>query len=122
MLHNLMLARAFYGPKTKQNPLANIYDAGDHYLLQLEAVGFEKEEISLQLTGNSLHIEATKDQPLPDGYTLKYGNSGQKQSINRRFRFHDTLDTDNIEATIDNGLLNVKLPKRAAQRIPITVQ
>ena len=53
MLHNLMLARAFYGPKTTHNNAADIYDAGDHYLLQLQAAGFDKEEISLEESGLS---------------------------------------------------------------------
>ena len=56
-----MLARAFYGPKKTIQTATDIYDAGDHYLLQLEAVGFDKENISLQVTGNSLHIEELPD-------------------------------------------------------------
>ena len=117
-----MLARAFYGPKPTQKTAADLYDAGDHYLLQLEAVGFDKEEIALHITGNALHVEAKKERHTPDGYTLRYGNRKQEQSINRHFRFHDNIDTDNIQATIENGLLNVTLPKRAARRIPINVQ
>ena len=122
MLHNLMLARAFYGPKTTHNNAADIYDAGDHYLLQLEAVGFDKEEISLEVTENSISIEANKEVTTPDGYVLKYGKNTTKRTINRRFRFHDALDSEHVQATIENGLLNVKLPKRAAKRIPVTVQ
>ena len=122
MLHNLMLARAFYGPKTTHNNAADIYDAGDHYLLQLEAVGFDKEEISLEITDNSISIEANKEVDTPDGYVLKYGKNTTQRTINRKFRFQDALDSDHVQATIENGLLNVKLPKRAAKRIPVTVQ
>ena len=122
MLHNLMLARAFYGPKTTHDNAADIYDAGDHYLLQLEAVGFDKEEISLEITDNSISIEANKEVDTPDGYVLKYGKNTTQRTINRKFRFQDALDSDHVQATIENGLLNVKLPKRAAKRIPVTVQ
>ena len=122
MLHNLMLARAFYSPKTTQNNAADIYDAGDHYLLQLEAVGFDKEDISLEVTDNSISIEANKEVSTPDGYVLKYGKETKNRTLRRTFRFHESLDSENIKATIENGLLNVTLPKLAARRIPITVQ
>ena len=122
MLHSLMLARAFHAPKTTQNASADIYDAGDHYLLQLEAVGFDKEEISLQVTGNTLFIEAEKENEIPEGYTLRYGNKKQNRKIHRRFRFHESLKTEEIQATMENGLLEVTLPKRSARQIPITVQ
>ncbi|MEC7986622.1 MAG: Hsp20/alpha crystallin family protein [Myxococcota bacterium] len=122
MLHNLMLARSFYGQKTKQNAATDIYDAGDHYLLQLEAVGFDKEDISLEVTSNSISIEGKKESLTPEGYTLKYGNRGSTNTFQRLFRFRETLDTENVQATMENGLLNITLPKRAARRIPITVQ
>ena len=58
MLHSLLLARGPYGLKSGLNNTAtDIYDAGDHYLLQLEAVGFDKEDISLEVTDTSLSID-----------------------------------------------------------------
>ena len=123
MLHSLLLARDFYGPKSVNHDTpTDIYDVGDHYLLQLEAAGFDKDDISLQVSNDSITIDAQKDLAVPEGYTLKRGSSKNKRTINRRFRFRESLDLDNIRATMSNGLLSVTLPKKAARKIPVTVQ
>ena len=123
MLHSLLLARSPYGPKfVNKDTAADIYDVGDHFLILLEAAGFDKDDFSLQVRNNSITIDAEKDIAAPEGYTLKNRSANRTVKINRRFGFRDSINLDEISATMSNGLLRVTLPKKAARTIPVTVQ
>jgi HSP20 family protein len=106
---------------TKPIARANVYDGGNHYLLQVDAVGFTKEDIQLSATSNTLNILAETENEIPEGYSPLYNSHEKEQQIQRSFRFRDAIDTDSVEAHISNGLLTITVPKRAAQKIEITV-
>jgi HSP20 family protein len=106
---------------TQNNARADIYDGGNHYLLQIDAVGFSEENIELSATTNTLKIEAKKESKQPEGYTSLFNNHKKELGIFRSFRFRDSIDTDGIEAHISHGLLNITVPKRSAKKIEIQV-
>ncbi len=108
----------------------DIKDMGEAYLLEAELPGFSKEEIGLSLDGQLLTISAErkceetarKEAPAEEG-------TGEKAEVaspvylrreracgvfSRSFKLGE-IDTENIEATYENGLLSVKLPKKRPQ-------
>ena len=119
MFHSLLFPRIRNNTQTSAK--ADVYDGGNHYLLQMDAVGFEKDDIQLSATTNELKIEANKENAIPEGYTPLYNSHKTEQRILRSFRFRDSIDTENVEAHISNGLLNIKIPKRSARKIDIHV-
>ena len=119
MFHSLRFPRV--RNNTQNNARTDIFDKGNHYLLQIDAVGFSKEDIELSATTNSLQIEANKERSLPEGYTALYNSHKKEQRIHRNFRFRDQIDTDGVEAHITHGLLNIKVPKSSARKIDIQV-
>lgn len=119
MFHSLLFPRV--RNNTQTSAATDIYDVGNHYLLQVDAVGFQKEDIQLSATANALKIEANKENDVPEGYSPLYNSHKAEQRILRSFRFRDAIDTENVEAHMTNGLLHVKIPKRSARKIDIQV-
>ena len=119
MFHSILFPRS--QKRTQHNARTDIYDGGNHYLLQVDAVGFTKDDIQLSATSNSLKIEAETERELPEGYSPLYNSHKKEQRILRSFRFRDTINTDSVEAHITNGLLNIKIPKHSARKIDIQV-
>ena len=119
MFHSLLFPRARTYVQSKSQ--TDVYDVGDHYLLQINAVGFTKEDLDIRATHNSITIEGNKERVLPKGYTSISRNQSKKSHLMRSFRFRETLETEAIEAHIENGLLNIKIPKKLAQKIDIQV-
>ena len=124
MLQSLLFARTFppdYRPTQNHTPATDIYDSGDHYLLQIDAVGFSSSDIDIEATHNALSIKGKTQSALPEGYRPIRGEfSGEKQ-FQRRFRFRDQIDTDLVEASVQNGLLEIKVPKKSARKIEVQV-
>ena len=119
MFHSLLFPRA--RAYVQSNSQTDVYDVGDHYLLQVNAVGFLKEDLDISATHNSITIEGNTERVLPKGYTSISPNQRTKNHLQRSFRFRETLETEAIEAQMENGLLNIKIPKKSAQKIDIQV-
>ena len=119
MFHSLLFPRA--RAHVQPNALTDVYDSGDHYLLQINAVGFSKEDIEIGATHNTISIEGKKEHVVPEGYVPLFKNQNKDIRIQRKFRFREPLETDAIEAHIEHGLLNIKIPKKTAQKIAIKV-
>ena len=119
MFHSLLFPRA--RAHVQANALTDVYDSGDHYLLQVNAVGFSKEDIDISATHNTISIEGSKERVVPEGYAPLNKNQSKDIRIQRSFRFREALDTESIEAHIAHGLLNIKIPKKSAQKIAIQV-
>ena len=119
MIHTLLYP--FHKKSKQQDARSNIFDAGKHYTLQVDAVGFKSDDILLSATQNTIKINAKSNRIIPEGYTLWNRQPQSHTEINRHFRFAEDIDSEGITATITNGLLSVRIPKKEAQKINITV-
>ena len=92
----------------------DVIDKGDHYLLQAELPGFKKEEINIDLDNDTLRITANHREDIKE----------EKDSYIRQERHYNTysrsfnvtgISKDNISASYNNGVLELKLPKDNAE-------
>ncbi len=93
----------------------DIADNGDSYLLGADLPGFRKEDIHLDLQGDTLTISARRDderEERKDQYIRCERCSGSYQ---RSFDMSG-VDTDGIHAKYENGVLRLTLPKKAESK------
>ena len=88
----------------------DIADKGDHYLLEAEMPGFDKENIHIDIDGNYLTIHAQQDvrKEKKDRKFIRQERS--YNSISRSFNISD-VDTEQIKAKYKNGVLELTMPK-----------
>ena len=89
----------------------DITDEGDHYLLQSDLPGFDKKDISLQLNGNMLTIQAERQSSTEENDKKVIRMERSYGTYTRQFNVSQ-IDTDNIKASYDNGVLSLTLPKK----------
>ena len=100
----------------------DIYSEEDSVILLVAMPGVDENEIDISLDKKVLTINGYVAPDEPDGYDLTYSeyNVGDFQ---RSFTLPDEIDTDNIEATVDKGVLKITLSKAPeAQARKITVK
>ena len=94
----------------------DVLDEGDHYELEADLPGFNKEDIKLELQGDNLVISAQRhsnaEEKNKDGKVVRMERS--YGSYQRSFQVSQ-IDTANIHASYDNGVLKLNLPKKDAQ-------
>ncbi len=94
----------------------DITDEGDHYELKADLPGFKKEDIPLQLDGDTLTIQAQRhseheEQEKKGKYVCCERSYG---AYSRSFDVSG-IRTEDIKAAYDNGVLDLKLPKKTAE-------
>ena len=99
----------------------DIRDTGDSYLLEAELPGFKKEEIRLDLNGDTLTISAKHENTAEEK-----GDNGYLRRERRYGAFARSFDvsgikTEGITASYENGVLTLELPKAVPTR-PVSRQ
>ena len=87
----------------------DIADKGEHYLLEAEMPGFDKENIHIDIDGNYLTIHAQQD--VREKKEHKFIRQERSyNAISRSFNISD-VDTEQIKAKYKNGVLELTMPK-----------
>ncbi len=97
---------------------ADIYETvdGDAYVIEIPVAGRKPEEINIDATSESLTV-STKPQQAEGDTGRRYIQREQPaQPLSRLFEFPVEIDTDNVRATLENGILKIHVPKAAAGR------
>lgn len=92
-------------------PAVNIKETDTSFGIELAAPGKTKEDFNIEIDHNVLTIsseEKSEKEATQGKYTRKEFNYS---SFRRAFTLPETVNTDSINATYENGVLHVALPK-----------
>ncbi|MCK5340846.1 MAG: Hsp20/alpha crystallin family protein [Desulfobulbaceae bacterium] len=107
-----------YGPgwKTAESmPKTNLYDNGDTFEIRAEVPGMAKEDIHVKIQGNSLEISGTRKSDAPEGYSAQR-KERDALTFSRSFTLSSEVDAEKVEASLENGILVLTLPKSEAAK------
>lgn len=93
-------------------PAVNIIDNDTNFELSLAVPGRQKEDFNIEIDDNVLAISAevkNESDNLTENYTRREFSF---TSFKRAFTLPDTVDTEKIEASYENGILHFVLPKK----------
>lgn len=93
------------------NPATDIYETKDEYVFKVEIPGLSKDDINVEFCDNTLTIKGEKKEDKDvkkDGYHLIESFSG---NFNRSYRLPQNVNTKNIQATMKDGILELRIPK-----------
>ena len=97
------------------NPSTNIKESADAYHLELLAPGRTKEDIKINVEKNLLTVSYDKrDEQKNEGFIRREFNL---QPFKRSFTLDNRIDSDNIKAKYENGVLSLELPKKAEAKV-----
>ena len=91
------------------------YRRGDHFYVHLDLPGVDPESIELTVEKNVLTVKAERSWQPAEGDEV-VGCERPQGSFTRQLFLGDTLDTDNIEASYDHGVLTVSIPVAEAAK------
>lgn len=107
-------------------PAVNIKETAENYEVEVAAPGMTKDDFKVELDGNSLTINSEKTNQAEENEDERYARKEfSYQSFQRTFTLQkDVVDTDNIKAKYENGLLHLIIPKKeeAKQKPPRLIQ
>ena len=106
------MERAFFEHRNTGEFRTDIRDAGEEYVLEADLPGFRKEDIDIDVDEDSLTISAMRknvwDEKDKQGKYIRleraYGSFSRSFSISG-------IRSDEIKATLENGVLILRMPK-----------
>ena len=105
----------FISSRKEQHMKCDIYEKAGDYHIEMDIPGFNKDEISVETKDGYLTITAEKKKEVNEedkekNYIRRERSYGKYE---RSFYLGD-LDEDKIEATFENGMLKLVVPKKEA--------
>jgi HSP20 family protein len=104
-------------------PPVDIYETDDALVLEVELPGVSKDAVSVELHEHTLKLSGErKREPSVKGGQY-HREEGRYGAFQRAFRMPTIVDQAKVQATYKNGVLALRLPKRATatpKGIPIT--
>ena len=96
-------------------PPVDIFEDANGITVQAEMPGVSKDRLNVQADRNNLLIEGDAQIDMPAGMEALYADV-QATKYRRSFVLSGELETDRIDANLKDGLLTVRIPKRAEFR------
>jgi HSP20 family protein len=96
-------------------PAVDIFEDAHQITVQAEMPGVSRGKLNIRADRNELLLEGEMDIDMPTGMAALYADL-QTTKFRRSFVLSGELETERIEATLKDGLLTVRIPKRVELR------
>jgi HSP20 family molecular chaperone IbpA len=96
-------------------PPVNIFEDADGIILEADMPGVSKDRLKLLVDQDSLLVEGDVRVDVPEGMQALYADV-PSTSYRRSFALSGELDVERIDATLKDGVLTLRIPKRAEVR------
>ncbi len=96
-------------------PAVDIFEDAHQITVQAEMPGVSRDKLNVQADRNELLIEGDMQIDMPAGMAALYADL-QTTRYRRSFVLSGELETERIEASLKDGLLTVRIPKRVEFR------
>ena len=109
-----------YGKHAKNLMKTDVRETDDAYEVDIDLPGFKKDEVTAQLNDGYITISASKglDKDEKDKKTGKYIRKERYAgSMSRSFYVGEDVTQDEISAKFENGILQLKVPKKADKAV-----
>ncbi len=96
-------------------PKADIYETEGEIIVLADVPGTGDKDVDITLEKDVLTINAFVNPARSNGYEIAYAEYDEGD-YQRSFRLSDEIDRERIAATVNNGVLRLRLPKAPAAR------
>lgn len=100
----------------------DIYEKDGAYNVEASIPGFNKEDISIEFNKGNLTITAEKEEEEEDKSKKYLRRERSFYGKYQRSFYLGDVDEENIEAEFNNGILTIKVPKKAVEETKKTIE
>ena len=102
-------------PETVLRPPVDIYEDDEGITLHADMPGVTREDLEIRVDNDTLLIAGDSPIELPEGMQPLYADV-RSTRYRREFGLSGELDTEAIDASLKDGVLTLRIPKRAEVR------
>jgi HSP20 family protein len=99
------------GGARRWTPAVDVIETDRHLMLKADLPGLSEEDVQIEVADNVLTISGERKNETEERKEGYYRLERAFGSFSRSLTLPEGIDADNIEATFDSGVLDVKVPK-----------
>ena len=108
---DLYLYTAPFFESKRGGGLSNVAENDNEYIVEISAPGLKKEDIKIELENDVLKISSNVEDQKEEKNEGYYRREFYKSSFERSFAMPKNADKNAVSAVMENGILNVTIPK-----------
>ncbi|MCJ7444202.1 MAG: Hsp20/alpha crystallin family protein [Methanotrichaceae archaeon] len=93
-------------------PLVDFIDEGNQYVIKTELPGFNKDDVNIEVNKDLLVFKAEKKSEEEEKSENYLHRERFYASCERIVNFPEEVDPSKVEGTMENGVLQLKIPKK----------
>src|SRR4029077_12083742 len=97
-------------------PAVDVYEDEHNLVLKLEVPGVNEEDLNVSMENNLLTVSGERKFEKEEKEENFHRIERRYGSFSRSFTLPNTVETENVQADYENGMLSIKLAKRAEAR------
>jgi HSP20 family protein len=97
-------------------PPVDVYEDESHVTLKIEVPGIDEKDIDVRLENRTLTVHGERKFEKDEKEENFRRVERQYGSFTRSFTLPTTVDSENVQANYDKGILNIKLAKKAESK------
>jgi HSP20 family protein len=90
-------------------PMAELEELGDAWMIRMEVPGVRREDVDVQLAGRRLVVRAERKETERKGVLRRTTRTAGRYSLD--VTLPGEVDPDDVEATLEDGVLEVRVAK-----------
>jgi len=94
-------------------PAVDVYEDEHQITLKVEVPGIDQKDINISLENNTLTVHGERKFEKEEKEENFHRIERRYGSFSRSFTLPNTVDTENVQADYDNGVLRIRLARRA---------
>ena len=104
-------------PPKEHHMKCDIYEKDGKYHIEMDVPGYKKEDIKIEAEKDSLIITAEhNEEKNKKDESKKYIHRERRYGKYQRSFYLQDLDSDNIEASFNDGVLKITIPKKEEEQ------
>lgn len=96
----------------KKIPAANVKENDKDYTIELAVPGMKKEDFKLEMENNMLTISSEKEENKNETEGKFTRREYNYESFSRSFTLPETVKSEDLKASYENGILKISVPKK----------
>ena len=93
------------------SPRTDLSETDDSFRIRLDLPGMSKDDIGINLQNNTLTVRGERESTRTADHEDYVRVERAFGTFHRTFTLPDAVDADNIEATYEDGVLTISVPK-----------
>ena len=95
-----------------RQPLVDLIDKGSEFVVRAELPGVSKEDVDLTVTADAIEIHAETNRSRKENEKNYQYRERTYQALHRLLSFPEEVKADLASATLKDGVLEVRVPKK----------